>query len=135
MTHHRESQMTVAYPTEVYDDTEITASGIIPSRPSRGVSWLIGWNCVCDLYRILEHASDRLRANRVGGPTTLDQVAGLFNRQGGPGHTEILNVVTGLYDSLPVEFKLVKAMTGDLEKDRYGFTGGYSSLTEAVDVT
>ena len=123
MTSHRESQITVLYPTEVNDDTEITSSGFI-SRPSptRQVSWLRGWNFVVDLYRLLEHATDRLRASRIGG-TALDEVTGLYTRKGGPDHSEVLSVVARLYSNLPIEFKRVNAMTGNLDQDMYGFTG------------
>lgn len=121
MVSHRESQITVGYPTEVYEDEEITPSGFLPRRSGKGVSFLRGWNFVCDLYRIIEHATDRLRANRIGG-TALDDVTGLYSRKGGPDPSEVLNVVAKLYNQLPVDFKRVNAMTGDLEKDRYGFT-------------
>lgn len=124
MTSHRESQITVLYPTEVNDDTEITSSGFIPARqgPTHRVSWLRGWNFVVDLYRVMEHATDRLRASRIGG-TALDEVTGLYSRKGGPDHNEVLSVVARLYGNLPIEFKRVNAMTGNLEQDMYGFTG------------
>ena len=122
MVSHRESQITVGYPTEVFDDEEITPSGFLPRRPGHGVSFLRGWNFVCDLYRVIEHATDRLRASRIGG-TALDDVTGLYSRKGGPDPSEVLGVVARLYNALPIEFKRVNAMTGNLEKDRYGFTG------------
>ena len=128
MVSHRESQITVGYPTEVYEDEEITPSGFLPRRPGDGVSYLRGWNFVCDLYRIIEHATDRLRANRIGG-TALDDVTGLYSRKGGPDPSEVLGLVSRLYNALPIEFKRVNAMTGNLDKDRYGFTGELRQTT------
>jgi hypothetical protein len=109
---------------------------------------------VVDLYRVMEHATDRLRASRIGG-TALDEVTGLYSRKGGPDddvsrcalnacnrgdrartskpihvlleiprhrvekggpdHNEVLSVVARLYGNLPIEFKRVNAMTGNLE--------------------
>lgn len=86
---------------------------------------------MCDLYRVIEHATDRLRASRIGG-TALDDVTGLYSRKGGPDPSEVLGVVARLYNALPIEFKRVNAMTGNLEKDRYGFTGMWITHIEAM---
>ena len=144
---HRESQITVQYPTEVYDDDEITPTGFqprprshpsssssssSPSSSSQPISFLRGWNFVVDLYRILEHAADRLRARRLGGDATVDAVTRLYTGQHGPDPMDVMNTVTRMYDDLPGEFKRAKEMTGDSEADRYGYTGAYDNSTHKI---
>lgn len=119
---HRESQCTVLYPAEVTDE-EITPTGIIPAHKGRP-PWLKGWNFVVDLYRMLEHAAERLRARRTVSP---DEPSGpvsiLFERERGPNTAEVMAVVSQIYAKLPSDFKGGKAMTGDIEEDNYGFQG------------
>ncbi|WVQ71063.1 hypothetical protein IAR50_000588 [Cryptococcus sp. DSM 104548] len=123
---HRESQSTVLYPTEVFSDEEITPTGIVTStNPNRPVSFLRGWNFTVDLYRILEHAVSRLRTRNH----TFDagnQIAAMFldGRVGSNAELkpiELLVMVEKLYNDLPPELKGTSEMTGDVEKDRYGF--------------
>ncbi|TYJ57640.1 hypothetical protein B9479_001722 [Cryptococcus floricola] len=123
---HRESQSTVLYPTEVFSDEEITATGIVTSTSSnRPVSFLRGWNFTVDLYRILEHAVSRLRTRNH----TFDagnQIAAMFldGRVGSHAElkpSELLVMVEKLYNDLPPELKGTSEMTGDVERDRYGF--------------
>ncbi|WVN85559.1 uncharacterized protein L203_100707 [Cryptococcus depauperatus CBS 7841] len=123
---HRESQSTVLYPTEVFSDDEITAAGIVTKNNNpRPVSFLRGWNFIVDLYRILEHAVSRLRT-RNHTFDTGNQIGALFSeeRMGNGAEvspTELLTVVERLYSSLPAELKIISEMTGDSEKDIYGF--------------
>ncbi|TXT04335.1 hypothetical protein VHUM_04102 [Vanrija humicola] len=122
---HREAQSTVLYPAEVYDDDEITPDGIVRlpgpnGEESRGVSFLTGWNFTSDLYRILEHALDDLRKRRQPVENT-GRVSALYADRNGPSAAEVLDVVNKLYADLPSEFKGAKAMTGNLEDDRYGY--------------
>lgn len=123
---HRESQSTVLYPAEVYSDEEITPTGIVKSvNPAHPASFWRGWNFVTDLYRILEHAVTKLRARNQ----TFDagnQIAALFSegRMGSgaefkPG--DLLLLVERLYHALPPELRGTSEMTGDVDKDRYGF--------------
>lgn len=123
---HRESQSTVLYAAEV-DDDEITEAGIQP-RPHRQQPWLRGWNFVVDLYRILEHAVESLRARKLLSPDDPSEpVSSLFERKTGPSGSEVMNVVGKLYDQLSPDFKGAKAMTGNLDEDVYGFQGGSSA--------
>ncbi|KAM6512168.1 hypothetical protein FSOLCH5_009887 [Fusarium solani] len=48
----REAKTSVKYPAEVFDDVNITETGIL-QRPDR-VSFLRGWNFCTDLYRLLQ---------------------------------------------------------------------------------
>ena len=123
MVAYHESQINVAYPTEVYDDDEVTVTGIIPPKPRSRVSFLRGWAFVVDLYRILEHATDHLRSSRIGGATALDDVTGLYTRKLGPSEDEVMGTVADMYNALPDEFKRADPMTGCPELDRYGYTG------------
>ena len=119
---HRESQCTVLYPAEVTDE-EITSTGINPRRTGRP-PWLKGWNFVVDLYRILEHAAERLRARRTVSPhEPSGPVSILFERERGPTTAEVMAVVSQIYAELPQDFKGGKAMTGDMDEDNYGFQG------------
>lgn len=119
---HRESQCTVLYPAEVTDE-EITSTGITPRHTGRP-PWLKGWNFVVDLYRILEHAAERLRARRTVSPhEPSGPVSILFERERGPTTAEVMAVVSQIYAELPQDFKGGKAMTGDMDEDNYGFQG------------
>ncbi|WVR05631.1 hypothetical protein IAU60_002653 [Kwoniella sp. DSM 27419] len=129
----RESQTTVLYPTEVYDDEDITPSGILPPTPNQPVSYLRGWNFVTDLYRILEHAVSQMRtrhhAHEGGNPMALLFMTRKLSRGADPGPDEVLNSVEELFEALPEEFKGVKQMTGDNERDRYGFQAANILIT------
>lgn len=114
---HREAQSTVLYPAEVYDDDEITEAGIVP-RPVGRPSYLVGWNFTTDLYRILEHALSQIR-QKPGD----SRVTALYANRSGPSPGEALDLVSQLYKELPGDFKGAKAMTGNIEEDRYGFQG------------
>jgi hypothetical protein len=119
---HRESQSTVLYPAEVNDE-DITENEILPHLSGRP-PWMKGWIFVVDLYRILEHAADRLRARKTLSPDDPSSpVSMLFERERGPSTAEVMGVVSKLYEKLPQEFKGGKAMTGNIEEDRYGFQG------------
>lgn len=121
---HREAQATVLYPAEVYDDDEITETGIVPrqDRPKRP-SYLVGWNFTTDLYRILEHAQSQLRQRRHDPGDSRSRVTSLYASSSRPSPREALDLVAQLYAELPSDFKGAKAMTGNIEEDRYGFEG------------
>jgi hypothetical protein len=124
---HREAQSTVLYPALVHDDDEITERGIVPrihgtSRPS----YLVGWNFTTDLYRILEHSLDQLRAKRLN-TDSASNITNFYSARSGPTPQEGLDLVAQLYAELPDDFKGAKAMTGDMKEDRYGFEGTLTS--------
>jgi hypothetical protein len=130
---HRESQSTVLYPAAA-DDEDIIESGILEVRRSRP-PWMQGWIFVVDLYRILEHAAERLRARKTFSPDDPSSpVSMLFERERGPSTAEVMGVVTKLYEKLPQEFKGGKAMTGNVEEDRFGFQGTCRSISDMEGV-
>lgn len=128
---HREYQSNVLYPTEVYDDDEITETGIEPRPGPRKVSFLTGWNFTSDLYRILEHALDQLRMRAHFNDNS--RVTALYADRAGPSVEEVLEVVDRLYDDLPAEFKFAKAMSGNIDEDRYGYQGALLCFRSSVN--
>lgn len=118
---HRETQANVLYPAEVWDDSEITETGI--AEPA-GVSFLRGWNFTNDLYRILEHALGLLRQRKLE-PTESQVNRRLFSltrlNSSFPSSKEVLDTIQEDYNQLPVEFKGAQAMTGNVYEDRFGF--------------
>ncbi|ORY24688.1 hypothetical protein BCR39DRAFT_566546 [Naematelia encephala] len=129
----RESQSTVLYPAEVLSDDDITPTSItLPPHtpasmspdPYKSVSFLRGWNFTTDLYRILEHAVERLRARCLwSNEDPSGPVSSLFTRRNGegPSSEEILGTVQQLYTALPSVFKDIREMCGVVEIDRFGF--------------
>lgn len=105
----------------MFDDDDITPEGIIPRQDGR-VSFLVGWNFTTHLYRILEHALDDMRRRRQN-PDHCGRVTALYANKAGPSVAEVLDCVAALYSELPIEFKGAKAMTGNLQHDRYGYQG------------
>lgn len=109
--------------------------GIVPRKEGPRVSWLIGWNFTNDLYRILEHSLDQLRQRR--NPNDTSAVSALYANRTGPSPAEVLSVVDELYTNLPPQFKEAKAMTGNIDEDRFGFQGKLqqlNKLTVAADI-
>lgn len=126
MVRQRESQSNVLFPAEVLDDSHITANGIVGPPPTASrPSHLQGGNFVCDLYRLLEHVNDRLRARHGEEKDRSPLVSRLFERQAGPSTAEVLQTIQELYDNLPVDLKVVKEMSGDVTQDHYGYVGQY----------
>lgn len=124
----------VRYPSEI-DDEFITHSGYgappVPPDPATAsndrivivsrqpVNWLRGWNFTTDLYRILEYAVDchRRRSTQSNGTT---QVWSFF----GPAtmsEASVMKQVLAMYSALPSQFRETLPVTGDPEKDLFGF--------------
>lgn len=70
------------YSAEVYDDEEITPSGIVRvTDQASAVSFLRGWNFTTDLYRIMENALARLRVRHISSDGDSSRcVTSLFTR-------------------------------------------------------
>ncbi|KAJ3457981.1 hypothetical protein MRS44_012090 [Fusarium solani] len=117
----REAKTSVKYPAEVFDDVDITETGIlqIPDR----VSFLRGWNFCTDLYRLLQYLDDTFKTQQQ---FTRDEpgsaVSSLLSRLRSPKNfsSEMLHLISDLHAELPDELKRVKAITGDPQSDRYG---------------
>ncbi|MCJ1246653.1 hypothetical protein MMC30_003862 [Trapelia coarctata] len=130
----REAHSRVQYPTEVDDeffsdegfDTE-GAKAFIASHPrlpldplGNNLSWLRGWNLTSDLYRILEHATDRFRTRRLESRRNIVSVTGLFGERM-PPEVSVLDNVGAMVNSLPQAFKVFQPITMDNFVDRYSF--------------
>lgn len=125
----RESKCCVKYPAEIYDDEEITETGIVPVT-SGAVSFIRGWNFVTDLYRILEHVID-IRRSRNSDLTRPGSNIGLLldnwrSSKDNIIERDMLLAAQQDWDSLPVELKTALPMTNDIIGDRYGFQGWQS---------
>lgn len=106
----RESSSNVSYPEPIEDE--------IPQSPTTSVHWLLGWNFVTDLYRILEHAVDhlhRLRNPLCRTPEVFGTLDDHFSRAHVTAH------VVQMYTALPAELKSIHPACGDLAKDLFGF--------------
>lgn len=105
------------------DDEQITDNKIIPNKGG-GTPFFRGWNFVTDLYRILEHTVESLRARCLFSEGDPSKAVGvLFSHRSGPHPSDVLKLVENLYTELPNKFKEVKDMSGVLKEDRFGFQG------------
>ncbi|KAI5204999.1 hypothetical protein E4T38_04559 [Aureobasidium subglaciale] len=114
----REACFNVCYPTEC-DDEYFGDKQPLASDIHKDHSWLKGWNFVTDLYRILEHAVDRLGHLR----NPVKRTPSIYGHvdQGSPRHASILTHIMTLYEQLPSVFKATQPLTGQLERDLFGF--------------
>lgn len=89
------------------------------------MSFLRGFNVCTDLYRILEHVYDKLRADPGDDDDRRpgQAVTAFLSRTGKVNTHDTLQMVERLLVDLPPELKRVSAMTGDASADRLGFTG------------
>ncbi|EED13706.1 conserved hypothetical protein [Talaromyces stipitatus ATCC 10500] len=128
----RESYCCVRYPTEVYDDEEITETGIAPIT-NGAVSFIRGWNFVTDLYRVLEHMNELWRARETDVTRPGSNLGLLFanlnaNRDR-VSENDMLLTAQQDWESLPTELKTARPMTGDIIGDRYGFQAANIIIT------
>lgn len=129
---HREARATVHYPAEA-DDEDISEAGVSPRRDH--VSFMRGWNVCTDLYRVLEHVYDNLRAD----PVTEDEkgpgeaVTAFLSRASKVDAHAALRLVSRLLRELPLELRRVNPMTGDTNVDRMGFIGEFMTPPAATD--
>ncbi|KAF2090030.1 hypothetical protein K490DRAFT_9838, partial [Saccharata proteae CBS 121410] len=113
--HSREAHVHVGYPTEIRDEVLETAAGGI----SDNASWIHGWNFTTDIYRVLEHTIGKLRSRRAGSGGLVPVQA--FFRADTFSAPDLLRSVLDMYARLPQWFKEVPPVTGDQDKDIYGF--------------
>jgi len=113
----REACFNVCYPSddEQFGDTNLGTTGNVHDGPS----WLTGWNFVTTLYRILEHAQDRLGQLRNPVQRT-PSIPGYVEHESLRQVSCLTNIMT-LYEQLPPIFKTTQPLTGRLEKDLFGF--------------
>ncbi len=93
-----------------------------------------GWNVCSDLYRIIEHVYDNMRADPAGKDDE-DSVTGFLTRANKIDSHAALKLLTRLVDNLPPELRRVKPMTGSIEVDRLGFIGELRLSVELTTAT
>jgi hypothetical protein len=82
-------------------------------------SWLLGWNFVTDLYRVLEHVLNKARTKRFQHDDRRSFNNLVFQDNFADQH--VLNTVMQMYYALPPVFKETPLMTGDIHRDTYGY--------------
>jgi hypothetical protein len=86
---------------------------------NNSVNWLQGWNFTTDLYRILEHAVDEVRGRSSLRTGTVQFLSG---RNSTPlTEAAVMKDVFDSYLSLPPQFHECREITGDADKDLFGF--------------
>ncbi|KAF3025090.1 hypothetical protein E8E14_014555 [Neopestalotiopsis sp. 37M] len=126
----REVKAMVKYPVEVFDDDDITETGV--QVWSEHVSFVKGFNFCTDLYRILERMEGTVRARQQATSSEPGGKIEAFFSEIYPSKklaADSLHLVSQLYDDLPQELKKPKVLTGDLRADRYGFIASNVLLT------
>ena len=115
----REACFNVCYPID--SDDHDSPDQITPS--TTGISeypgWIKGWNFITDLYRILEHAVDRLGYLRNPVQRTPPVLA--YTEQKSQSQASVLDNIMALYEQLPPVFKTTQPLTGNLQTDLFGF--------------
>ncbi|BEJ00412.1 hypothetical protein CcaverHIS631_0502690 [Cutaneotrichosporon cavernicola] len=122
---HREARARVKYPAEA-DDDNVHDTGV--SLPLGHVSFMRGWNVCTDLYRIIEHVYDNLRADTTDEDDE-DSVTGFLVRANRIDSHAAHKLLTRLVGDLPPELRRVKPMTGDIDIDRLGFVATNIMIT------
>ncbi|VUC26863.1 unnamed protein product [Clonostachys rosea] len=123
VSRQREIKATVLYPAEVFDDDDIDETRTWYRNDK--VSFLRGWNFCTDLYRLIEHVDSTNREvntmNSASGPGSV--ITSFLSRLKTPAHfaSDTLALISSMHRELPPELKKVRAMTGDLDTDRFGF--------------
>ncbi|KAK9776278.1 putative Zn(2)-C6 fungal-type domain-containing protein [Seiridium cardinale] len=118
----REVKAMVRYPAEVFDDDDITETGV--QLWSEHISFIKGVNYCTDLYRILERMEGTVRTRQQATSTEPGgKIEALFSEiyPSKKLGSDSLHLVSQLYEELPQELKKPKLLTGDLRADRYGF--------------
>lgn len=87
-------------------------------------SWLLGWNFVTDLYRILEHVLQHLRRQTSRTPALHIPVS-----TGCESTSALLEVVMTRYNALAPVFKSTSNVTGRLGEDLYSFQAANIAAT------
>lgn len=115
---HRGSQSYVQYPSWRLDE-----QGSTPEH-----HWIVGWNAVTDLYRILERiieADALVKGAHLPGPPALP----LEFRDPVLPIGMAWPAVRMLFDALPTKLKECAPLTGDVRRDIYSFTAANLNVT------
>ena len=120
------------------NDEDITVTGCV-FRSSTERSFLQGWNVTTDMYRLLEYLVDQARSRKLHARASTfspssqpsNNIREMFHLAG-PSTEEMRRLVDRMHQQLPNEFKFVQAMTGDPDRDRFGFQGEPKTAFSAV---
>ncbi|KAK8183932.1 hypothetical protein BC567DRAFT_278541 [Phyllosticta citribraziliensis] len=119
----REAHVHVGYPTEA-DDDHLEEAPVGLQDPT---CWMHGWNFTIDIYRVMEHAINRLRAHRNVN-MSLRPVQTFFTPESF-SPSGLLQAVFDMCNRLPPSFKEIRPMTGDQKKDIFGFQAANAQAT------
>ncbi|KAH6689740.1 hypothetical protein F5X68DRAFT_74473 [Plectosphaerella plurivora] len=114
-----EMQAAVAYPA-ISDDMVDALTGSLGSLsgiPFGG--WLVGWNYITDLYRVLEHVIVQFRARKLSSVNRGSLYIGFESLA--PPVDEILSRVLAQRDALPSYLAIAPPPSADLESNMCGF--------------
>lgn len=129
LARQREAASTVAYPAEIIDDKDITATSVQLRPVSDKISFLRGWNFCTDLYRVAENV-DATMGSRLGsckddvdgpGGSTASFLSSL--RPVKSAVSGSLSHIARLYRDLPPQLRSIKDVTGDTQRDRCQLVG------------
>jgi hypothetical protein len=119
----RENQSRVSYPRAVDDSSlsnmaAFTSSQSPESFASGQVSdphWMVGWNFVTDLYRVLEHLMAQFRDQQSS------RLREIFHGENPVSQSVVIRNVLEIYLALPKCFQETHPMSYDVKQDRFGF--------------
>jgi hypothetical protein len=111
----QEIHANIRYPVDFDEQSQFEFKS--PSQNQH--SWLVGWNFVTDLYRILEHVLNKARANRFQHEDRRSVNNLVFQDNFSDQH--VLHTIMQMYYELPTAFKETPTMTGDVNRDIYGY--------------
>ncbi|KAL6831528.1 hypothetical protein J3E69DRAFT_329630 [Trichoderma sp. SZMC 28015] len=126
-----QTQCQVLYPAEVYDDSDIGETDV-HLRGDDHVSFIRGWNFVTDLYRILEHFIQKAHPQSSQQARRGSLMDKLLSSNTNPDTSNVANILAvsqEMYDSLPVELREARPLTGQIHQDRYGFQAINATIT------
>lgn len=114
----------------MYDDSDIGDTDV-HLRGDDHVSFIQGWNFVTDLYRILEHFVQKAHPQSSQQARRGSLMDKLLSSNTDPDTSNVANILAvsqEMYDSLPIELREARPLTGQIHQDRYGFQGTYHDL-------
>jgi len=124
---NREAFSNVGYPAELMDETLLHSRGYNTAGQEEVVNWMMGFNFVTDLYRLLEHARDHIQARRA--PPGRTPFARNPFVAAEPSHLAILEMIMSAYMTLPGCLRNIHQPTNNLCEDIYSFQAANIAAT------
>lgn len=113
------SQEIHAYVRYPDDSIEADAATNLSPQTTIPVSWVMGLNFSLDLYRVLEHVLNKYRARKFSHDDrrSVDNLvfSDTFKDR------DVMQTMLNMYYELPRQFKETPELTGNMEKDRFGY--------------